>query len=497
MAGGDEDLGRRIARSAAWSVLLRLSIRSLGLISTLVLVRILLPEDFGLVAMASVVIGILEFIFDFSFTQFLIRERSEERSLYDTVWTLSVIRSLIIGGLIIAGAPLTAEFYADSRLIPVFWILAISTAISGFENVGTVEFQKKLQFQREFRYRGSTKLISFVVTIVLALSLRSYWALVWGMLASQAVLVALSYCVSVYRPRFDLSQTRRIFGFSLWFMLASIFGAFLTRSAPLVLGRLSGPESVGFFEVGREVAELPTTELVWPIARALFPGYALAAGDMNVMRRLFLDSTAITLTLAIPLALGIAATADLVVRIALGTNWLPAIPVIKIMAVCGLVRLSYSGSQSIIMSMGKPSLYAYLAIFSCVATIPPMLFGAVNHGLAGTAIGYLGGIVLSAIACQISALRLLGIGMAAFWGASVRSITAGLVMYGVVSMALPFLLPLANGVAGYLGIALLAVVSGAAIYAGALLGFWRLAGSPAGGEQILRDEIRKRLLRHS
>jgi O-antigen/teichoic acid export membrane protein len=490
-----EGLGRSVARSAAWSVLLRLMIRGLGLISTLILARLLLPQDFGLVAMATLVIGVLEFIFDFSFSQYLIREREAERSLYDTVWTLSVIRSTLIAGLMAVGAPLIAAFYAEPRLTPIFWFLAFTSLLAGFENVGTVDFQKKLQFHREFRYRGAIKIISFAATIALAFSLRSYWALVWGTVVGQVTLVVLSYAMCDYRPRFDLSQTRRVFSFSLWYMLASIFGAFLTRSPALVLGRLDGPASVGFFEVGREVADLPTTELVWPIARVLYPGYASAANDLPVMRKLFLDSTAITMCLATPLALGVSATAELMVRIALGTQWLPAVPVIQVMAISGLVRLSYSGLQSIVTALGKPSLYAYLAMFSCCVTMPPTLFGVVNYGLTGAAVGYLCGIMLSAIVFQVCGLRLARVGPVVFWRSWIRSIAAGIVMYWAVAGTMKFLMPLANGFMGYLGVALLLVVLGAFVYVSASVMLWKLAGSPAGGEQIMLDEIRKRLSR--
>lgn len=490
-----EGLGRSVARSAAWSVLLRLMIRGLGLISTLILARLLLPQDFGLVAMATLVIGVLEFIFDFSFNQFLIREREAARSLYDTVWTLSVIRSVLIAGLMAIGAPLIVAFYGEPRLLPVFWFLAFTSLLAGFENVGIVDFQKKLQFHREFRYRGLIKIVSFVATIALAFSLRSYWALVWGTVVGQVTLVMLSYLMCDYRPRFDLSQARRVFSFSMWYMVASIFGAFLTRSPALVLGRLGGPASVGFFEVGREVADLPTTELVWPIARVLYPGYAAAANDMQVMRKLFLDSTAITMCLATPLALGVSATAELMVRIALGSPWLPAVPVIEIMAISGLVRLSYSGLQSVVTALGKPSLYAYLAMFSCCVTMPPMLYGTINYGLTGAAVGYLCGIIFSAVAFQVCALRLARVGPLVFWRSWARSVVAGIVMYGAVAGTMKLLMPLVSGLVGYLGVALLLVVLGAFIYVGASVMLWKLAGSPAGGEQIMLDEIRKRLRR--
>jgi O-antigen/teichoic acid export membrane protein len=247
------------------------------------------------------------------------------------------------------------------------------------------------------------------------------------------------------------------------------------------------------FEVGREVASLPTTELVWPIARTLFPGYALAAGDRAMMRKLFLDSSAIMLCLGVPLALGIAATSELVVRIALGTNWLGAIPVIEIMAVCGVVRLSYSGCQSIIMALGKPNLYAQLAFWSFVVTLPPMVYGAVKYGLTGAAIGYLAGIVLSAAMSQLSALRLLELRLRDFARASKRSIAAGLLMYAAIAATLHWLPPSTASPLELGVLALMCVVAGAAVYIAGLLGLWRLEGKPAGGEQILYDEFRRRI----
>src|SRR5689334_2836021 len=126
---------RRMAKGAAWMVLMRLSVRATGFVSILVLARLLTPGDFGLVAMASSMLGLLECLSEFSFDMALIRDRTADRSHYDTTWTLAIIRGLGIASVLAAGASWAAAFYQDPRLEAVLYIVAFASAISGFENV--------------------------------------------------------------------------------------------------------------------------------------------------------------------------------------------------------------------------------------------------------------------------------------------------------------------------------------------------------------------------
>src|SRR5262245_59379519 len=130
-----------IARGATWMVLWRVCDRLLGLLSTLVLARVLVPADFGLVAMAMSFIALIELASAFSFELALIQRREVERAHYDTAWTLNVAFGLLCGALIALSAPLAAAFYAEPRLIEVMWVLAATWALQGFENIGVVNFR--------------------------------------------------------------------------------------------------------------------------------------------------------------------------------------------------------------------------------------------------------------------------------------------------------------------------------------------------------------------
>ena len=253
------DLGRRVAGGASWTVLMRFSVRSIGLVSTIVLARLLVPEDFGLVALATMLVALLEVVSEMNFAVFLVREPHLERSHYDTAWTLSILRGGVTAALLAACAPLAAAFFDEPRLEPIVYALAVSAAIAGCANIGIVNFQRNLDFQKEFKLLVSTRIVSFCVTIFFAIILRNYWALVLGILSGQLVRVFLSYRMHPFRPRPSLAQTRQIMRFSKWLLVNSMLNFVYHRSDIFLIGRLFDSATLGLYAVAREISELAST----------------------------------------------------------------------------------------------------------------------------------------------------------------------------------------------------------------------------------------------
>src|SRR5262245_11724263 len=139
-------LGHSVTHAAAWMVGMRWTIRAIGLVNTIILARLLTPQDFGLVAMATVVIGLLDAIADPNVEVPLLRGHLIGRSDYDRSWTLQVIAGMIKSGLIILIAPLLAAHYSDPRVAMITYIIALRPAIEGFENIGQVDFRRGLHF---------------------------------------------------------------------------------------------------------------------------------------------------------------------------------------------------------------------------------------------------------------------------------------------------------------------------------------------------------------
>jgi len=213
--------GTEVATGAAWVVGLRIVVRLLGLISTVILARILSPADFGLLALSSLLLASLEAFSAFDFHVWLIRHPDPSRDHYDTIWTLSILRSLLIGGVLAMIAAPASVFFGEPRLEGVVIVVALATAAAGFTNVGVVDYQKQLRFDQDFRFLIGSRVSSFAVTVALGFMLRNYWALVAGIVTQKLAEIVLSYWLHPHRPRVCWRHTAEIFTFAKWLLAAT------------------------------------------------------------------------------------------------------------------------------------------------------------------------------------------------------------------------------------------------------------------------------------
>src|SRR3989344_1986854 len=294
----------KMARGAVWMMLFKLVERSLGLVSTLILVRLLAPADFGIMAMAFSFILVAELLTAFGFDIALIQRQDATEEHYHSAWTCNVLLGLIITVLMLATAWPIALFYGQPDVFWVVCALAIGPLIGGAENIGVVAFRKDLDFRKEFAFQLSRKVAGFVVAVPLAFWLQSYWALVGGTLAFKLAGTVNSYWVHPFRPHFSLRQARALIGFSKWLLLNNIVGFLKERTSDFFIGRLHGPAALGLYNVSYEFANLPSTEMSAPINRALLPGFARLTSDRAALAGAYLNAMRLLALFAIPAAIG-------------------------------------------------------------------------------------------------------------------------------------------------------------------------------------------------
>lgn len=374
-----------IARGAAWMVLFRLLDRSVGVVSTVVLARLLVPADFGLVAMAMSIIAVVELATAFGFEIALIQKRDAVREHFDTAWTLNLIVALLGAGVTVAAAAPTAGFYGDPRLMPVMLAIAAAWAVYGVENIGTVHFRREMDFGAEFRFMASKRLIAFVATISAALLLRSYWALVIGSMTGRVAGVALSYLLHPYRPRLALSRARELFSFSGWMLANNVASVLLSKVPHFVVGRMLGAQAVGTYTVAGEFAQLAQTELIAPINRAMFPGYSRLVSDPVAFRRTCLGATELIMLIVLPVSVGIAVLAGPFIRLLLGAQWGEAVPVIQVLAFAGAVQALTSNNVSVYLALGRPHLVTTILVARLVSLAIGIALLYRDGGLLGVA----------------------------------------------------------------------------------------------------------------
>lgn len=484
MTSVDDGIGQQIAKASGWSVSSRFLIRSIGLVSTAILARLLVPEDFGLIAMAMVVYQIIEVLGEFNFNLILLVERDAGKDYYDTVWTLSVIRGVVMAVVLLLLAAPMARFFEEPRVQTIMYFLACVAVLGSTENVGIIEFQKHFRFGRDFAFSVIAKVCSFVTVVTAALLLRSYVALLLGMFATAASRVALSFALHPYRPRPDLARWREVIEFSRWLLAANIMRTLYRRADAFFISKLAGAGPLGIYSVAFELASVPGQLLIMPVHRALLPGFARLAAQPERLRKLHADSFALIMLVVLPVAVGMALTADPLVRLLLGERWLDVIPLLRVLAFVGCLRALSSNIAPLFLALNKPHMITLLAGIIFVFGTPLIGFGTWYGGVLGAAYAITAAGVVNTVATFALANRLLGIRirrvLAPVWRSALATLVMCLPVYWFGSL---FGQPPSNVL--LFAKLLTQVIVGAVSFVGVLLSLWWLGGAGDGPERTI------------
>lgn len=478
----------RMAKGAMWMVLFKLVERSLGLVSTLILARLLVPADFGLVAMALSFIFMAELLTAFGFDVALIQNQSATVEHYNTAWTGNFLLGISITVLMLTFAAPIADFYRKPEVTWIVCALALGPSLSGLENIGVIAFRKEMDFRREFSFQVSRKIIAFLVVVPLAFLLRNYWALVAGILVSKLAGTVISYLMHPFRPRFTLSKFRELFRFSRWLLFNNAVSFFKERSSDFFIGRIHGASPLGVYNISYELANLPSTELSAPINRALLPGFARMTTAQEVTSA-YGNTVGVLALVTLPAAAGLLAIAPYVVLVVLGTKWLDAIPLMELLSFNGALLMFHSSMCAVLIARGHPAQVTLTNGTYVVLLLALLALFSWRFGTVGVAYAALLSSVLTTPIYLWHLRRRLNIEAAVFVRAVWRPFIAAGLMAVVVREALPQFHPDMP-----IGIAAAWLISGVAIgvatyflVAGAL---WLTAGRPAGAELVVLERLK-------
>ena len=483
------NLGNAVARGAAWTVGFRLADRGIGLVSTLVLARLLVPADFGLIAMATTLMALIEVVTVGEFGSAIIHNPNVTRDHYDSAWSMSALFGLTAAILLIALAYPTSAFFKEPRLVPVIFALSLLPIIDGLFNMGCVDFRKHLQFHKDFQLQVGRKIIGFLIVIPLAFVTRSYWALIAGMIAGRAGGLALSYVLHPFRPRFSLRSARSLFGYSGWLMLNNALTFLSQRGAHLVVGRLLTPKALGLYTISYEMANLPTTEMAMPVNRAIFPGYSKVQNDRAALQSAFLRVLGVIAIVTIPAGVGMACIAHLFVPAVLGANWMTAAPLISLLALAGTINALQANIESVYFATGHPRLKAAMTLLEVACFLPLLLLLVPRYELNGAAAAL---IITASVAAPVNyafALKLLRLAPLTLVRELWRPLLAALIMTAVLLVVFPKSAVRPSSM-GNLWAMIVAALLGASVYTLSLCTMWLSVGRPAGGEQWVLTQLR-------
>ncbi|HEV7473086.1 MAG TPA: oligosaccharide flippase family protein [Pyrinomonadaceae bacterium] len=282
-------LTSRVQSGVFWNTLSVSSTYLAGLIRSIVVARLLMPDDFGLIGMALTVVAGLNALTSIGVEIPVIKRKfksDEELATHlNTIWTVDLIRRTILAILLALLAYPVAKFYREVRLYEILLLFSLLPLIQGLQNIGLLIYRKQLKFRRIVWLELTTNFLTVTTTIALVVWTRNVWALVLSQLAAAVIGVVLSYLFHPFRPRlaFDKDVFSLILSFGKYAVLLGTLGYIMQMADNILIGRLFNAAVLGTYVIAYNLATLPIHGLVSVIGSVTFPAYAEISSGANVI----------------------------------------------------------------------------------------------------------------------------------------------------------------------------------------------------------------------
>lgn len=486
-------LGHRTALSGGLMVGARLLSRMIDLGTMLILVRLLTPRDFGLVAIAMTMVTILEAALELPISQALVHLPKMEPHHFDTAFTISLLRGLLLFILCAGFAVPFAYWYGHPELKFLILALSVAPAARGLQNPRLAEYAKALNFKYEFCFELAGKSIAFVAAGLVAYLTRSYWAIGVCTIAGPTIISALGYVFIPYRPRISLRDWRLFSGFLSWISLSQIIMAVNFQSDQLLLGKLMPAARLGLFTTSSNLSVIPLNALFGPTIRPLLSAFTLMRDDKIRLRESYQNAASAIVTIGLPLLAGQAAVAQPLIMVLLGPKWITAIPLFKWLSISLIPFLFGMLLPPLGMALGQTREIAWRNSIQLLVKLPIVIVGAIEYGFYGVIAARLISETITALVCMAFVRRLVGLSLAAQFWVNIRAFVSCAIMLSAV-FGLDAAMQFAPGARAQLLRLLLLAGAGAAVYTSCLFLTWHAAGCPRGLEDTAIRSLR--LLRH-
>ncbi|HEY5806379.1 MAG TPA: lipopolysaccharide biosynthesis protein, partial [Povalibacter sp.] len=439
MAPEMKNVSGRLIKGSAWLSASRAIVNVLSLLSTILLARLLVPDDFGVVSLATTMLMIVTSVTELSLSMALVRHEAPSREHFDTAWTLNGLRGLLIGVLFAAAGIPVAAIYGDQRLIGVMVALGASVFMSGLTNPRSIMLQRDLIFWQEFVLNVAQKLAGFVVSISIAYFYRTYWALVIGTLAMQATNVLVSYTILPYRPRVSFAHVRELMSFSIWLTGGQIVNTLNWRFDYLLIGRALGMGALGHYSVGSNLAQIPTREATAPLTKVIFPGFSSIRGSPARLAAAYQRAQALVTAFALPAGIGAALIADPLIRLTMGDRWESVIFIVQMLASVYALQTLGSLSEPLGMAAGQTRLLFIRNLQMLFIRVPIIVVGMLVAGLKGVVMARVISGLISIYLNMRLVQRFAGLNVREQLAANMRAFGSVMMMSAGVILASPFL----------------------------------------------------------
>jgi teichuronic acid exporter len=364
-------LKSKALRAVSWTFLEAVGLRGTQFVVQVILARLLLPEQFGLIAMLAVFMAVAESLLDSGFGTALIQKRDATQVDKCSIFYFNIVVGLVIAALLCLAAPWIALFYDQPGLTPLARVMSLMVVINAFGLIQNTVLTKELNF----RVMTKASLTASVLSGGIGISLAAFGFGVWSLVAQQvsyALLRTVSlWLANTWRPAavFSFASLRQMFGFGSRVMASGLLNTFFGNIYLLTIGKLFSASDLGFFSRAKRFQELPTHTLSWTIGRVTFPVFASIQDDPARLRRGLKSVLTSLAFLNFPLMIGILATARPLVLAMLTEKWAPSIPYLRLLCLEGLLFPMNWFNMNVLYAIGRSDLCLRLEVVKKVLIV--------------------------------------------------------------------------------------------------------------------------------
>lgn len=468
----------------------------LGLLSTLVLARLLSPEDYGLVVLVDAAVTVLASLTELQLASVLIHLPQLTDAHLRTAWTMNCIRAALLSILVIMMGPMLATLYDKPQLEGIAWGISLSLFMGGLINPKMTLLVREMNFNSEFILSVSQKLTGLVVTVIAAWFYQNYWALVLGTVATQACSLVVSYWCAPFRPAFTLVHMRSLWGYSGWLTGSLFVKTLSSKLDQFAMGKLFSVQATGLYSVATRLSTVLFTDTLAAALRVISPSLIPHQHNPEELSKAYLRSLCVVCMLFLPIAVIASALSTPLIRLALGTDWMGVAPVFQwlVMALC--VEAIGSVGLSVVLATLNTQLAFQRDVWSLFTRCCCMAVGVYAAGFEGLLWGRLVSAVLEALlyfrmAKQVTLLS-VKIQLCAHWPCGLVSFITYGVLHHLQAQHSWAQVP-ASHTAGWL---LLYGISGCLLVIGGLAALWCIRGKPQSTEWLIATYVGQVVQRH-
>lgn len=361
---GNLNTKEKVISGLFWKFMERGGTQGIQFVVQLILARILVPEDYGVVALITIFIAVANVFVQNGFSQSLIQKKYINEIDYSSVFYLNLFVSIILYSILFFLAPFISNFYEEPELILIIRTLSVTLFFGAVNSVQNAIVSRTMKFKRFFFSSLGGIIGSGIVGIIMAYAGQGAWALVWQQITNNMLITIILWFTIRWRPKllFSFSSIKILFNFGWKLLCSSLIDTLYNNIYGLVIGKVYNPLILAYYNRGDQFPKLIVTNINGSISSVLFPVMA-ANQDNNIrMKKMVQRSIKTSSFIIFPVMIGLAACSDPLVKIILTDKWLPSVPFLQLMCISYAFWPIHTANLQAINAMGRSDIFLKLEI---------------------------------------------------------------------------------------------------------------------------------------